>query len=355
MKRTPQPRGRFATIRLRRFASLSSALAVTVVAGTGILGFVSAAHVWVLAVHTVVGFAFVAVVALHAGHNARPLAMAAVTKQRRGPSFALGVALALVVGAGALAYADARPVRSLLAWGKEQRQRGQPPKTTYTTIVLDSHGDGPTLSIDLKAGPSFRVFDPELGFDMTPQIAIWVEDEEGRYVETLYVTHSEAKSDYWPVHDGQIVRRPEALPVWGHARGVKSDDGVFAPTSAAPLPDAITAASPLESAYFVTPARTALSRFVLLVEVSNASDFNDYYGRKSFPDDPVYSGDGYPAQPSAVYRGVVDTASSARFVILDLAGHGHVSGRDGKIDPDVSHMTTGLQIVDRILVEVRKS
>jgi hypothetical protein len=31
-----------------------------------------------------------------------------------------------------------------------------------------------------------------------------------------------------------------------------------------------------------------------------------------------------------------------------------VSGRDGTIDPDVSHMTTGLEIVDRVLVEVRR-
>jgi hypothetical protein len=50
----------------------------------------------------------------------------------------------------------------------------------------------------------------------------------------------------------------------------------------------------------------------------------------------------------------VDTESERRFVVLDLVGHGHVSGRDGKIDPDVSHMTTGLQIVDRVVVEVRK-
>jgi hypothetical protein len=156
------------------------------------------------------------------------------------------------------------------------------------------------------------------------------------------------------VRDGEIVRRPEALPVWGHARGVQAADGLFVPSRQAPLPDVVTAASPLESAYFVTPARTTLRRFAVLVEVSNACDFNDYYRRDSYPDDPVYSGDGFPAQPSAVYRGFVDTESERRFVVLDLVGHGHVSGRDGKIDPDVSHMTTGLQIVDRVVVEVRK-
>jgi hypothetical protein len=338
---------------LRRFASLSSGLAVAIVATTGIVSFVSAHHGWALEVHTIVGFAFVALVSLHIAHNARPFAAAAIDRTRRLPRAVFIVASGVVVGVGALAYADARPARALMRWGKDQREQGQPPKTTYTMVDLGTDGAGPLLSIDLKAGPWFRFLDQEDGFELTPQIAIWVADDEGRYLDTLYVTQSEAKSEYSPTQEGQIVRRPEALPVWGHARGVKAADGIFSPTRDAPLPDVVTTASPLESAYFLTRARTSLRRFQLLVEVSNAYDFNDYYNVRAFPDDPVYMGDGKPAQPSAVYRGVLDLdARDSQYVVLRLAGHGHVTGKDGAIDPDVSHMTTGLQIVDRVLVEV---
>jgi hypothetical protein len=95
--------------------------------------------------------------------------------------------------------------------------------------------------------------------------------------------------------------------VWGHARGVRANDGVFAPSRDTPLPDAVTAASPLESAYFVTPARTVLERFVLLVEASNASDFNDYYRRDSFPTIPSTR-----ATASPVSRRRSTAASSTR-------------------------------------------
>ena len=340
---------------LRRFASLSSALSITIVAATGIAGFLSAPHGWIVATHTVLGFELVLAVTLHVMHNARPLALAARSKRRRAPSGPLLLAALVVVGLGGLAYTGAPPIRRVLAWGKARRERGEPKKTVYSTITLDAHGDGPMLSIDLKAGPWFRFIEPEHGWDITPQIAIWTEDLDGHYLETLYVTHDEAKSDYFPGPDGRVIRRPEALPVWGHARGVRAGDGIFSPSRETPLPDTVTAASPRESAYVVTPARTRQARFVLLVEVNNSCDYNDYYARDAFPNDLVYSGDGFPAQPSVVYRGIVDTAAKSRFVVLELVGHGEMSGRDGRIDPDLSHMTTGLQILDRVVVEVSQA
>jgi hypothetical protein len=63
---------------------------------------------------------------------------------------------------------------------------------------------------------------------LSPQIAVWVEDSEGRHVDTLFVTRvtgslglgnrsgrAEMKSDFrWP-----YGRRPMVLPVWAYTRG----------------------------------------------------------------------------------------------------------------------------------------
>ena len=37
---------------------------------------------------------------------------------------------------------------------------------------------------------------------------------------------------------------------------------------------------------------------------------------------------------------------------MTAIGHGHHAGADGRIDPDLSHHTTALEIVDRVLVDV---
>ncbi|MCS6913177.1 MAG: CFI-box-CTERM domain-containing protein [Myxococcales bacterium] len=72
-----------------------------------------------------------------------------------------------------------------------------------------------------SAGPGTR--EP-----LSPQIAVWVEDRDGRYVDTLFVTRvtgllglgnrtgaATLKSDFrWP-----YGKRPMVLPVWAHKRG----------------------------------------------------------------------------------------------------------------------------------------
>jgi hypothetical protein len=40
---------------------------------------------------------------------------------------------------------------------------------------------------------------------------------------------------------------------------------------------------------------------------------------------------------------------------MTAIGHGHPGGADGRIDPDLSHLTTALAIVDRLIVEVKAS
>ena len=77
-----------------------------------------------------------------------------------------------------------------------------------------------------------------------PQMAIWIEDEDGGYLSTVYVTHKAATQDWIADED---ERREEALPHWCHQRGVMYDDGLYMPTRNRPLLDGISGATPRES------------------------------------------------------------------------------------------------------------
>jgi hypothetical protein len=58
------------------------------------------------------------------------------------------------------------------------------------------------------------------------------------------------------------------------------------------------------------------------------------------------------SQPSLVYSAIIDPGSSGKEFILNPVGHGHYSGLDGSLDPDLSTLTTGLEIAKSIIVKI---
>lgn len=102
------------------------------------------------------------------------------------------------------------------------------------------------LELSIEAGPGWLHKHPLfLGISMhtPPQVAIWVEDTGGNYVGTLFVTKKTATQG-WLASVGEglspsEIRRPEALPAWSHRRGVVYPDGLYMPTAAMPVADAV--------------------------------------------------------------------------------------------------------------------
>ena len=74
-----------------------------------------------------------------------------------------------------------------------------------------------------------------------PQIAVWIEDAQGRYLSTVYAS-SKIATQSWLAAGGN--RRREALPHWCHSRGVQYADGLYLPTKSEPLADGISGATP---------------------------------------------------------------------------------------------------------------
>lgn len=331
---------------MRKLASLLTGVSFAAAAVSGVLSFVSAYTERLAGVHAVAGFAFVAAAAIHIAHNgatwiryARALRPFAIT-------------LAVVGALLAASIARAPPVDVLLAWGASLRSAGAPKRTTYDTIALDHSGDGPLVTIDVKAGAFFSFVEPQYGFHITPQIAVWTEDSDGRFLETLYVTRDEGRAGYDEGDEKHTLSpRPAALPVWAHKIGVQRGATPMQDRHA-PAPDVVSAASPTDNVYLVARAHVApRARFAVLLEVNSSFDYNDYYRRDSFPDEPAYADGGNPAQPSVVYRAWIEP-DGPRFVVMTPIGHGHHAGADGRIDPDLSHHTTALEIIERVLVGV---
>ncbi|MFC2090320.1 hypothetical protein ACFLT1_06045, partial [Bacteroidota bacterium] len=188
-----------------------------------------------------------------------------------------------------------------------------------------------------------------------PLMAIWIEDEESSYIQTLFVAeslgkgifqHGDATSGKWLPAD---IRRPAALPVWSHSRGVKEPDGLFVPTPEHAIPDAYTGATPQISFALQTRLdKPRNDKFYVLFEVNQTWDWNEYWTNNKFPDDAVYK---TSCQPSLIYRALVDPSDEVMEYTMELVGRGHHSGKDGEIYTDhMETMTTALNITRKITV-----
>lgn len=336
----------------RKLGSLLTGLSLLVVGVSGVLSFVTAYTQRLAGVHTIAGFSFLAAAVIHVAHNASTWLKYVRGRRRWWPSGVFVVAFAVTAALLAASYRGVRPVLALLGWGAKLRDTGVPPKATYDKLVLDVSGQGPLVSLDVKAGPFFRFTEPTYGWEITPQMAVWTEDEQGHFLETLYVSRDEGRAGYDEGDEKHTLSpRPAALPVWSHAFGIQHGATPLLDRHA-PAPDVVSAASPTDNVYIEGRAHHASGRFAVLLELNSSFDYNDYYRRDSFPDEIAYSDGGNPAQPSVVYRAWVEPGST-HFALMTPIGHGHHAGADGRVDPDLSHLTTALAIVDRVVVEVR--
>lgn len=223
-------------------------------------------------------------------------------------------------------------------------------------IVTKPDTVGRQITLRVEAGTHYRhplKINRLITIKTTPQIAVWIEDVDGRYVDTLYVT-KRAGTQAWrtsPDLPAEKIRRPESLPYWSHKRGVVYPDGLFMPTRENPLTDAVTAASPAADFHLQTKTPQDLTTFVVLVEVNNSADFNDAYTPDAPPQSPGYSGGSWGSgQPSIVYAATVDLTSGPATWELAPVGHGSPDGSDGDLTTGLGGLTTATDIIRRIIV-----
>lgn len=205
------------------------------------------------------------------------------------------------------------------------------------------------LDIDVEPGKSHN----------HPSFAVWIEDFEGNYIETLYVTqyvakgvfgHGEIQSGKWSNEPGE-ARRPASLPYWSHKRNIKAADGLYIPSPETAVPDALTGATPKGSFELLTGTKLASGqKFRVMFEVNQPWDSNKFWSNSKFPEDKDYN---TSLQPAIVYSADIDPTSNQKEYIMEIIGHSDPSGKSGELFTDLSTLTTAKEIFQKIVVRVK--
>jgi hypothetical protein len=278
------------------------------------------------------------------------------------PRKELIVVLVVLTGILAFTYYEPAPIRELMDWRAARNTQGEREISLSGYQTYDhAKGEDPEITIDFLKGKHF----------WNPQVAVWLEDSAGNYIETLLVTTSTAKglfysgrsasnfkeSDDAKTEENTPTRRVDALPYWSHKRNHRYNDGFYSPPPGEPLPDGITGATPKENFYFklADSGINHLASFRVMVEVNVAFDENEFFSEYDFLEDSLYhSGTGLLGQPSLIYGATVSKHDDQRYYVLRLLGHGHHSGATGELFTDLNTVTTATYVVERIVVGVKE-
>lgn len=159
----------------------------------------------------------------------------------------------------------------------------------------------------------------------TPQLAAWIEDDDGNYISTLAVTEKSVNGKWIAApKEG----RPEALPVWNHKQhnfSVSKDV------------DTVSSAS-IKSSLKASIDKGTLNDgkiYNVFLEVNHSFNYNSYWTKDN---------SGVNGQPSLVYHAQF-TAGQKENVSLVPIGYGSVDGSNGTITRELENLTSALNIV----------
>lgn len=209
-------------------------------------------------------------------------------------------------------------------------------------INLDSSNE---LTIELSPGKSFN----------HPTFVIWVEDVEGNYLKTLYITKAYASGTFhhkmigdslWVNESGKSIQ-PAALPYWTYKKGLINNKNLI-PTPENPFVDAYTGATP-QGAFKLSGNSIKMSKYRILLEVNQPWDWNHYWTNNKYPNNSAYK---HSAQPSIIFSVTINPEQSEFY--LNPIGHGSPTGEDGKLYTNLTTITSALNIFSSIKLTLNK-
>ncbi len=305
----------------RSTVSLLTAFSFVVMAVTGVMAFALPFSIQIVGLHSLIGFVFIGLIALHVFNNNHRLT-------RYLKSRIVWIALAVVALLVALFLWQPTPIKSVLGLSKNLG----PSLDDYevTDLGLSYHytpDPGYKMALTVRSGTGF---DPE----SPPNFAIWLENASEYHIKTLHT----------PTGDGGRT----ALPYWDFKRRGWEEAKRDAESSGKDLAeelevDAVSGAtenSSFNPADYILPGDAEESLpYRLLIEINQPGD----------------------DQASLVYAVDIDNITPRTFQLLDLVGYPkrEEDDEDGKeiwvlyyIDGSFS---TALQLIDSALLTIERS
>ena len=215
------------------------------------------------------------------------------------------------------------------------------------TIYTNQEGEGAEIQIQFLKGESHN----------HPSFVFWIEDMDGKYIETLFVTKSIGTGlfNYGKSEKGEWKpyqkRYPATLPYWSHKRGIISSDGLFVPDSTHQVADGITGATPQTNFnLYAKLSDNNLRKFKVMFEINQTWDFNEYWTNNKYPDNEAYK---TSCQPALIYETLINLDDISEKYKMNVIGHAHYAGETGELFTDLSTITTALNIAKEITVQVK--
>ena len=115
------------------------------------------------------------------------------------------------------------------------------------------------------------------------------------------------------------------------------------------MTDAVTGATPKGSFDIKLTPTGKIKKFIVKVEINHSTDWNDAYPKSAQQGDSNYSG----GKEGSVYAAEVNLTSGEKEFQLNLIGHSSPDGSDGDITTDISSITTALNIVKSITINLK--
>lgn len=335
----------------RKIVSLTILLSFIVLMISGILEYLFAHTSGIAALHTIFGALFSIGIILHFLNN-----FPAIKTYLKSRWVIIPLVFTALIVTGA--YLETPPFNKVMSFGSKLRATQKQEVDLDKREVIEMNMDGETqLSLDLIRGEHY----------WHPQMAIWVEDSTGNFIQTVFISRATAEGlffggrskENFKTFDEETdasgdYRRVDALPVWSHKRNIKYDDGMYVPPNYQPIVDG-TSGPTISESFLLKTSVNDLEKFRVRVEINVAFDDNEFYSEFDFPDDDIYhSGTGQLGQPSIIFEAEVDTRDGQNYYLMNLIGHGHRSGQTGELYTDLSTLTTAKHIVERIVLGVKK-
>ena len=219
-------------------------------------------------------------------------------------------------------------------------------------VTKNAVADTTYVSLNEKQGKDIRIKVIKGEEINHPTYAIWLEDMDGNFIRTLFVTKSFASGIFGHQMVGDTVwlktsgpsYQPAALPYWTYKKGMINNKSLI-PTPDNPYVDGFSGATPLGDLILNTNGEET-NNYRVLLEVNQPWDWNKFWTNNKYPDNEAYK---HSAQPSLIYGVTIN--GNHKTYHMNPIGHGDPKGESGKLFTDISQMDTALEIFDRIVIE----